>query len=112
ATVTLTVTPAAITAAADSKSVVENSTISASLASDATTIAGDANTFTLGAAHPTHGSVVVNADGSYTYTPSTGYTGTDSFSYIVTDHSGATSTATVTLTVTPAAIAATRSEER
>ncbi|MCK9689636.1 Ig-like domain-containing protein [Scleromatobacter humisilvae] len=107
ATVTLTVTPAAITAAADSKSVVENSTISASLASDATTIAGDANTFTLGATHPTHGSVVVNADGSYTYTPTTGYTGTDSFSYVVTDHSGATSTATVTLTVTPAAITAT-----
>src|SRR6202012_740654 len=96
-----------ITATSDSKTGVENTTISGTVASDATAIAGDANTFTLGATHPAHGSVVVNADGSYTYTPTTGYVGTDSFSYVVTDHSGATSTNTVTLTVTPAPITAT-----
>ena len=77
-----------ITATSDSKTGVENMPINGSIASDATTVAGDANTFTLGATHPAHGSVVVNADGSYTYTPTTGYSGTDSFSYIVTDHSG------------------------
>jgi Ca2+-binding RTX toxin-like protein len=43
----------------------------------------------------------VNPDGTYTYTPTTGYSGTDSFTYSVTDRSGATSTATVTLTVVP-----------
>jgi uncharacterized repeat protein (TIGR01451 family) len=32
-----------------------------------------------------HGSVTVNADGSFTYTPQAGYTGPDSFSYKVTD---------------------------
>ena len=28
---------------------------------------------------PTHGSIVTNADGSYTYTPKAGYVGADSF---------------------------------
>ena len=36
-------------------------------------------------ATPLHGSAVVNADGSYTYTPGTGFTGTDSFVVDVTD---------------------------
>jgi choice-of-anchor A domain-containing protein len=35
-----------------------------------------------------------------TYLPNTGYTGTDEFSYQVTDSSGKTSTATVTITIT------------
>jgi hypothetical protein len=34
---------------------------------------------------PLHGSAVVNADGSYTYTPGTGFAGTDSFVVDVTD---------------------------
>jgi hypothetical protein len=34
---------------------------------------------------PLHGSAVVNADGSYTYTPGTNFTGTDSFVVEVTD---------------------------
>jgi Tol biopolymer transport system component len=41
-------------------------------------------------------------DGSFIYTPVTGYTGTDSFAYSVTDASGASSTATATLTITVA----------
>ena len=36
-------------------------------------------------ATPLHGSAVVNPDGSYTYTPGTGFTGTDSFVVDVTD---------------------------
>ena len=35
-----------------------------------------------------NGSVILNADGSFTYTPSTGYFGADSFSYEVTDSLG------------------------
>lgn len=36
-------------------------------------------------ATPLHGSAVVNADGTYTYTPGTGFAGTDSFVVAVTD---------------------------
>ena len=50
---------------------------------------------------PTNGTVVVNPDGSYTYTPNLGYEGPDSFTYTITDKDGDKSTATVTITVTP-----------
>ncbi|HVM64631.1 MAG TPA: Ig-like domain-containing protein, partial [Acidimicrobiales bacterium] len=53
---------------------------------------------------PAHGSVTVHADGSYTYTPDTDYSGPDSFTYTIVDALGATSTATVHLTVTPTAV--------
>ncbi len=53
---------------------------------------------------PTHGTVVLGTDGSYTYTPSAGYTGTDSFVYTITDDAGQTASATVRLTVTPRAV--------
>jgi VCBS repeat-containing protein len=45
------------------------------------------------------GSVIVNANGSFTYTPTSGYTGTTTFTYTITDGI-ATDTATVTITVT------------
>ena len=48
-----------------------------------------------------HGSVVNNGDGTFTYTPDAEYIGSDSFTYTVTDGSGATDTATVDLTVNP-----------
>jgi len=38
---------------------------------------------------PQHGSVTVNGDGSFTYTPATGYIGDDSFVYRATDNSPA-----------------------
>jgi hypothetical protein len=46
-----------------------------------------------------HGSVSGNSDGSFTYTPDSGYGGPDSFSYTATDPFGQTSNATVNLTV-------------
>jgi gliding motility-associated-like protein len=36
--------------------------------------------------NPSNGTVVVNPDGSYTYTPNTGYTGEDQFSYVICDN--------------------------
>jgi len=50
---------------------------------------------------PAHGTVAINDDGTVTYTPIANYNGADSFTYVVTDPSGATSTATVNLTVNP-----------
>jgi VCBS repeat-containing protein len=45
------------------------------------------------------GSVVINADGTLTYTPHADYNGSDSFTYTVSDDFGGTSTATVNVTV-------------
>ena len=45
------------------------------------------------------GTVVMSADGTYAYTPKTGFYGTDSFAYQVTDKAGATDTATVNITI-------------
>ena len=50
---------------------------------------------------PTHGNVSLNADGSFTYTPSPDFSGADSFVYAVADGS-VTTTAVVSLTVTAA----------
>ncbi len=49
---------------------------------------------------PSHGTAAVN-NGKIVYTPNAGFTGTDSFTYIVSDGKGGTATATVTITVTP-----------
>ncbi|MFJ4076160.1 Ig-like domain-containing protein [Curtobacterium sp. NPDC089991] len=54
---------------------------------------------------PSHGDVVVDKDGGYTYTPKPGYSGPDSFDYTVTDGSGGTTTGTVTIVVAPKAVA-------
>ncbi len=48
---------------------------------------------------PTSGSVVLNADGTVTYIPSTGFTGTDSFVYRVCDSQDQCVNATVTVLV-------------
>ncbi|WP_296952455.1 tandem-95 repeat protein, partial [uncultured Massilia sp.] len=53
------------------------------------------------ATDPAHGSVVVNGDGTYTYTPATGYDGADSFTYTVSDGNGGSNTYTVAVTVNP-----------
>ncbi len=45
------------------------------------------------------GVAVLNADGSVTYTPNAGFTGTDSFNYTVSDGKGGFDTATATVTV-------------
>ncbi len=51
------------------------------------------------ATQPASGTVTVNTDGSLTYAPTGGFTGTTNFTYRLTDARGRSSTATVTLTV-------------
>lgn len=46
-----------------------------------------------------HGTVVLNADGTVTYTAARGFTGDDTFSYTISDGRGGTAMATVTVTV-------------
>jgi gliding motility-associated-like protein len=66
----------------------------------ATDIDGDYLTITK-RNNPSHGTVVLNSNGTYTYTPDPGYTGNDSFTVIFDDgKSGITST-TINVIVTP-----------
>ncbi len=48
---------------------------------------------------PTNGSLTLNADGSFSYTPNANYNGTDSFTYRANDGSVNSNVATVTITV-------------
>src|SRR4029077_6147098 len=48
---------------------------------------------------PAHGSVSLNANGSFTYTPATHFYGTDAFTYKDTEGTLTSNTATVTITV-------------
>ena len=47
------------------------------------------------------GTVVVNPDGTFNYTPAVGFIGVDSFDYTVADPTGATNDATVNINVQP-----------
>ena len=61
---------------------------------------GDALTVVAGTfATAQGGSVTINADGSYVYTPAPNFSGTDSFNYTVNDGRGGSDVGTVTLTV-------------
>ena len=62
----------------------------------------DANDDALSAAvvsGPSHGSVSLNSNGSFTYTPNDNYNGGDSFTYKASDGRGGEDTATVNITV-------------
>ena len=48
---------------------------------------------------PVHGTLTLNSNGSFTYTPAAGYYGTDTFTYEASDGTATSNTATVTLTV-------------
>ena len=48
---------------------------------------------------PTHGTVTLNADGSFTYTPAPNYIGPDAFTYHASDGTLTSATATVSITV-------------
>jgi hypothetical protein len=52
---------------------------------------------------PAHGTLAAdaNGDGGFTYTPATGYCGTDSFTYQAADGAATSALATVTITVNP-----------
>ncbi len=46
-----------------------------------------------------HGAAVLNANGTVTYTPTSGYTGTDTLTYQIRDAQGATATGKVSITI-------------
>ncbi|WP_084738894.1 MULTISPECIES: Ig-like domain-containing protein [Stenotrophomonas] len=73
--------------------------VSANVGSNDNTPAG--SLFSAAGAAPTQGSVTLNGDGSFTYTPNAGVTGTDTFGYQVClpTPAGVCDTATVTVTL-------------
>ena len=50
---------------------------------------------------PDHGTLLLNTDGSFTYTPEAGFTGPDSFTYKANDGTDDSEAATVTINVEP-----------
>ncbi len=63
----------------------------------------DGDPLTVTGASASHGSVVINPDGTLTYTPAGGYTGADTIAYAISDGQGGTSNAVVTIAVSNAA---------
>ena len=50
---------------------------------------------------PVHGTVVVNPDGSFSYTPEPNYNGLDGFSYLVSDGTATSDVASATISISP-----------
>ena len=98
--VTVNVTVEAVNDAPDASSssisTSANTNVSGSLSS--TDIDGDSLTYSL-ENNASNGSVTVDSSGGFTYSPNDGYSGSDSFIFKVTDTSGASDTATVSISV-------------
>jgi hypothetical protein len=100
ATVSITIIMAVPTAVDDSYSVYANHTLTVSAASGL--LLNDTGTGTLTSvkvSDPSHGSVSLSSDGGFTYTPTTGYSGSDSYTYKAHNASGDSNTATVSIAV-------------
>ncbi len=109
ATVSITVTPLAPVATADAYTVAENGSLTPTapgvLANDT-----DPSSEPLTASLITnvgHGSLTLHADGSFSYSPTAGYHGSDSFTYQACDAETCSADATVSITVTQLAPVAT-----
>lgn len=71
----------------------------------ATDADGDPLTFSVGSTAATNGTIVINPDGTFTFTPTAGFTGIASFSYRASDGLGTSPDATATVNVAAANIA-------
>ncbi len=104
-TVTLTIHPVndgPPVVADDDYAIAVNGTLTAIVASGVLANDSDVDGDTLVASlstEPAHGTVVLNADGSFTYTPVTDFHGTDSFTYVASDGTAESLKATVTIRV-------------
>ncbi len=85
-------------AVADSINATEDTVFNGNLSTNDTPSGDGGNVWSL-ATGAANGTVVVNPDGTFTYTPNANYNGADSFTYTITDADGDTSTATVSINV-------------
>jgi CBS domain-containing protein len=105
ATATITIVVEAVTANPTTLNTCINTPINGSLVS---LVSGGTAPYTftqVGAG--VNGVAVVNANGTFTFTPTTGFTGTASFQYRATDVNGCSGTATVTINVRQVTVTAT-----
>jgi VCBS repeat-containing protein len=98
ATVTLTINPVNDVPVAADQPVTTNEDTDTAGQVAASDVDGDSLTYTL-VDGPSHGSLVFNSDGSFSYTPDANYNGTDSFTYLANDGIADSNSATVSLTV-------------
>ena len=84
----------------DAYSTSEGTPVTASLAGNDTPSTDGGNVW-MKLTDPANGTVVVNPDGTFTYTPDAGFSGADSFTYKITDVDGDVSEATATISVAP-----------
>ncbi|WP_394342378.1 Ig-like domain-containing protein [Taibaiella koreensis] len=86
----------------DTVSTPMNTPLNGTVTANDTCRMGPCNYSPLASDPPTNGTVTVNPDGTYTYTPNPGFSGTDTFSYVVCNSATpvACDTAMVFLTVT------------
>jgi gliding motility-associated-like protein len=103
-TINVTVNPTNVAPVASAPAIVTNKNTPVNGTITASDVDGDALTFTVTTA-PAHGTVVVNPDGTYTYTPANNYSGTDVFTVTVSDGKGGTTTVTINVTVNPTNVA-------
>ena len=102
ATVTLTVTPVndAPVANDDSSSTAEDTAVTINVTGNDTDIDGTLDLTSIVTVGPANGSLLDNGDGTITYTPALGFSGSDSFTYTITDNEGLVSnSATVSITI-------------
>ena len=85
-------------AVADSFSIDEDTLLTANLSSNDTGLEDSPVIFSLDSGAE-NGSVMVSTDGTATYTPTSGFSGNDSFTYKITDADGDLSTATVSINI-------------
>ncbi len=87
-------------AVADINTTIENSSVSGDLSPNDIPSGDGGNTWSAVVA-PTNGNVVINPNGTYTYTPNTNFNGNDTFYYRVCDVDGDCDTSMVVITVNP-----------
>jgi RHS repeat-associated protein len=84
---------------ADTASTQQNTPVSIAVLANDSDPDGDILTVTV-STPPTHGTAIVNGNGTVTYTPASGFAGADGFTYAVSDGFGGIASAGVTITVT------------
>ena len=107
-TATVNVTVAAVNdkpvAANDSFTTTQDTNASFSILANDSDPEGDVLTLAI-LTQPAHGSAAVQPNGLVLYTPQSGFNGTDSFTYSITDTGGEIDSAAVSVTVAPNAVA-------
>lgn len=99
ATATITVTPVNDAPTADDKTASTNEDLAVAITLSGSDVDDDDNTLSFAlATGPSNGSLAISG-ATATYTPTTGFSGTDSFTYTASDGNATSAPATVTITV-------------